>query len=643
MSKKKEMREPIMKINRKEIKKAAKTAFRHNYLACVAVCFIMVFIAGEYTSTTTSIASYDNANVADLRFSVEEKKEIVKDIIDNDLTIQTANEKYGIENEDTVKKWIDAYKKYGMEGLNSKEVTFFGTTEENDSQSLSHLLNLGSVKSVMENSVNRKLIKLSTTATAYLDGMTKGRGYKMKFVEFLANLFVRESSFNAIMYIANILFGLAFSVFVTNVLRICELRFFLENKYYKKTKIGRLGFLFRERTLHPAKTMFVKDMLIWASVFTVIGYPILSYSYAMVPFILAENPNIKTKKALKLSRHMMKGYKRQLFLTEISLFGWEILSALSFGLVGILFLNPYKTAIESEFYLLMRKRAIENNFEFSDELNDEYLDIDFLEKTLKENAQKNGKNPDSVNYQPVYKCTTDENTEIILTLGDLREFERYPGLDFSKNSHFSRITKKKIIHRDYHRDYSIMSYILMFFTFAFIGWAWEVLIHIVEDGVFVNRGTMFGPWLPIYGFGGVCGVILLKKFIDRYVLTFFLVTGICAVVEYSTSWYLETFKHMKYWDYTGYFCNINGRICLEGILIFGFAGCAGIYILAPFLDDIIMKINIKIRFAVCCVLLLLFSADLVYSKANPNQGKGITDYTYSITEISQISTLDKIQ
>lgn len=222
--------------------------------------------------------------------------------------------------------------------------------------------------------------------------------------------------------------------------------------------------------------------------------------------------------------------------------------------------------------------------------------------------------------------------EQALTLDDLRGLEQYPGLVVGRKAHFSRFADKTIIHRDYHRDYSILTYILLFFIFALIGWLWEVGIHVVEDGVFVNRGTMFGPWLPIYGFGGVCGIILLKKFIDHHVATFFLVVAICSVVEYFTSWYLEEFKHIKYWDYTGYFCNLNGRICLEGVLIFGFAGCAGIYIMAPFFDDMLKKIPFRVRLIVATVLCLMFFGDSIYSKFHPNTGKGITDYSYIAME-----------
>lgn len=218
--------------------------------------------------------------------------------------------------------------------------------------------------------------------------------------------------------------------------------------------------------------------------------------------------------------------------------------------------------------------------------------------------------------------------EFNMTLEDLKKLKQYPGLQ-DKKSHVSKVNHKKIIHRNYHRNYTLLTYILLFFIFSLIGWLWEVGIHIVEDGVFVNRGTLIGPWLPIYGAGGTLGIILLKKIIDNQVLTFFCVVIICSVVEYSTSWYLEEFKHIKYWDYTGYFCNINGRICLEGALVFGFAGCAGIYILAPFFDDMLNKIPIKGRIAACIVLVTLFGTDFAYSRSHPHVGKGITDYVCS--------------
>ena len=217
--------------------------------------------------------------------------------------------------------------------------------------------------------------------------------------------------------------------------------------------------------------------------------------------------------------------------------------------------------------------------------------------------------------------------EINLTTKELRALEQYPGI--AQQRTIVTDGKRKILHRDYRRKYAITSIILMFFIFAFIGWTWEVAIHVVQDGKFVNRGALHGPWLPIYGAGGIFGVLLLKKFADRPVLTFFLVVTVCSVVEYVTSWYFETYRHIQYWNYDGYFLNLNGRICLEGALIFGFAGCAGIYILAPFFDDQIKKIPHKTRVTLCVVIFTVFATDFVYSTKYPNKGEGITDYVFA--------------
>ena len=217
-------------------------------------------------------------------------------------------------------------------------------------------------------------------------------------------------------------------------------------------------------------------------------------------------------------------------------------------------------------------------------------------------------------------------TEKNYTVDELRELDQYPGIAYEQKAHFSRFTHKTITHRDYHRNYSFTTLVLIFFIFAFIGWCWEVFIHIIQDGEFVKRGVLHGPLLPIYGVGGVCGLVLLKKFVDDPVKTFLLLCGICGTVEYTVSWFLETFKNEKYWDYTGYFGNINGRICFEGILIFGFAGCAGIYILAPFLDDLLKKIPKNAKTVISIILLSILLADCIYSKFVPNVGEGITDY-----------------
>lgn len=177
----------------------------------------------------------------------------------------------------------------------------------------------------------------------------------------------------------------------------------------------------------------------------------------------------------------------------------------------------------------------------------------------------------------------------------------------------------------YRTQYGIWNYILLFFTFSFVGWIWEVGLHLVQYGELVNRGTMFGPWLPIYGSGGVLVLLLLRKLFHKPVLTFFLSMVVCSVIEYASSWYLEFTTGLRWWDYSTYFLNLNGRICLEGALIFGVGCCAAIYFIAPNLARLYDKLPPKPKAIVCVVLVLLFGADAVWSHFHPNAVKGAVE------------------
>jgi len=76
---------------------------------------------------------------------------------------------------------------------------------------------------------------------------------------------------------------------------------------------------------------------------------VASYSYAMTPYILAENPNMGARDAISRSKAMMDGHKGELFMLHLSFIGWDILAALTLN-IGFLWLNPYRKAAEAAFY-----------------------------------------------------------------------------------------------------------------------------------------------------------------------------------------------------------------------------------------------------------------------------------------------------
>ena len=170
----------------------------------------------------------------------------------------------------------------------------------------------------------------------------------------------------------------------------------------------------------------------------------------------------------------------------------------------------------------------------------------------------------------------------------------------------------------------IRDILILFILFSFVGWVYEVVLGFIHYGVFLNRGYNFGPWLPIYGYGGVLILFLLKPFRKNPWLLFILAFTLCGVLEYSTAWYLETFKHMSWWNYNGFFLNIKGRVCLEGLLLFGFGGCMFTYFIAPILDNIYKNIKKNIKIILCIVLVFAYLGDLAYTTNHPHTGKGIT-------------------
>lgn len=87
---------------------------------------------------------------------------------------------------------------------------------------------------------------------------------------------------------------------------------------------------------------------LWGLLFIIPGI-VKAYSYAMTPYIMAENPDMSAQDAIRASMQLMDGHKGELFWLRLTFIGWDILAALTLNL-GHLALNPYKNAAEAAFY-----------------------------------------------------------------------------------------------------------------------------------------------------------------------------------------------------------------------------------------------------------------------------------------------------
>ena len=435
-------------------------------------------------------------------------------------------------------------------------------------------------------------------------------------------------------------------LFVRNLFVAIIRRIFLEGRIYKKIPVSRYLFFIRmKRWTRSAVTMGLLWIIEFLSSFTIVLYPIVRFGFFLVPYIIAENPDIKTRDALKLSWRMMRGNKWTLFKIIISILGWNILNVFTLGVLGILYTNPYKICIYSEFYARVREAAKQNEIEGVDQLNDIYLFakadnnslMDAYADVMDELAAGKysldglkGRNKFIADHFGVVLWNTKDEMEYeaneerrvkLLAYKNEAEGESYP----SRLSPIPEQRKlKSLAHIHYMRHYSLPSLAALFFIFAMFGWVWELFFYYVQQGKIINRGVLHGPWLPIYGVGGLIVLIFLFVLRRRPVLHLIATVVLCGVVEYFGGWALEMIFDKKWWDYSGYFFNIDGRVCAEGLFVFGAAGMAFIYVLAPLLDNMIRKARQKILIPVEAVLLVFFIIDVIYSAFVPNTGDGIT-------------------
>lgn len=148
--------------------------------------------------------------------------------------------------------------------------------------------------------------------------------------------------------------GLVLTWFVKNPFVVGCKSFFLKNSWENAT-FGCVMDGFRGNYGRVVVTMLFKDLLVFAgTLLLVIPGIILTYSFRMVPYILAENPDIEATEALRLSRDMMQGNKWNAFVLDLSFLGWFILTAFTCGILGIFYVNPYYYATDAELYQAIR-------------------------------------------------------------------------------------------------------------------------------------------------------------------------------------------------------------------------------------------------------------------------------------------------
>lgn len=186
--------------------------------------------------------------------------------------------------------------------------------------------------------------------------------------------------------------ALLWSIFLSSVLTVGGYRYFMESRQ-APSPISTIFSTFRTPYLNVVKVQFLTTLKIMGVfllclvlclvlAFVTLLNPMLplllmllstiptiylSYCYALVPYLLAENPYLTAGRAMELSKQMMYGEKFHFFVLRLSFIGWDLLCLLTFG-IGEFFLAPYIQATNAEFYAAMRAKALSRGLSNTGEL-----------------------------------------------------------------------------------------------------------------------------------------------------------------------------------------------------------------------------------------------------------------------------------
>ena len=151
---------------------------------------------------------------------------------------------------------------------------------------------------------------------------------------------------------------------------------------------------------------------------------------------------------------------------------------------------------------------------------------------------------------------------------------------------------------------------ILLMLYSFIGWIYESTLCSITQKSLVNRGFLNGPICPIYGVGALLVVYFLNGFKDNIILLFLASIPITIVLEYLTSYVLEKLFKTKWWDYSHFRFNINGRVWLIGSIVFGLLSVLLVQFIHPIFNDLVQKLPIIYLYLLSGILFAILLFDL---------------------------------
>ncbi|MBQ8519198.1 MAG: DUF975 family protein [Agathobacter sp.] len=316
---------------RVQLKDKAKGALDINYWKIILVSLIVVLVGGGTASSAGATFEEEFSTTLE-----SEDMDIFNDLFSEEETWE--DESDGSIADDEYSQWYEdpnASDEY-WEGYYDG---YFGNSESAKTEEYLAGYKDGQLDDTAENDFG----------SAFEDGFSSGELDGISMGQIAGIGIVVVVIFILIVVIVSAI-GLVYSAFILNPVDVGAKRFFVKS-LDEAAEVKEIAFAFDNNYKNVAKILFVRDLkvLLWTLLFIIPGV-IKSYEYFMMPYLLAENPNLTKEEAFRLSKQMMTGNKWKTFVLELSFFWWDVLSAITAGIVGIFYVNPYKNLTFAALY-----------------------------------------------------------------------------------------------------------------------------------------------------------------------------------------------------------------------------------------------------------------------------------------------------
>lgn len=288
---------------RKELKNKAKEDVKKNYWTAILVCFLLALLTSEFGTSIIGIWQEDDS--MDPTYIIKNENIIMNDQINNEQLEEAKEKSEEIEE-----------RKANLSDIQIK------------------------VWEAIENTANSAV---------------KSYKYIFKVWDSIASFNLNQIGLGIGLSLAAVI-ALVFTILIAEPLIVAGRRYFIKATEEENAKMNEMGEVFKKGCwINVTITMLLKNIYNVLWYLTIIGGFIKTYEYKMIPYILAENPKVNRKEAFKLSKEMMRGNKWKTFVLDLSFILWNMLSVLTFGLLNILYVNPYKSMTFAELYKELKK------------------------------------------------------------------------------------------------------------------------------------------------------------------------------------------------------------------------------------------------------------------------------------------------